>query len=176
MNQHCYVNYCLSLSVLPTVIFTLELEERTKREEILDAVILIHLTVQDGARYADDDENQLVLREPNIGTQLVMTIWSLKRSSRTCTLICFERLGQIQMSRSNLSWLVETTIQSVYPYSRLGNNDYPFGRINDKPIRNQRMVCMSASTVYTRILISLCTKRISRTLQSIYQRIPRRKK
>lgn len=45
---------------------TLELEERTKREEILDASYSIHLTVQDGGRYTEDDENQLVLRELNI--------------------------------------------------------------------------------------------------------------
>lgn len=115
---------------------TLELEERTKREEILDASYSIHLTVQDGARYTDDDENQLVLREPNIEDPTRYDYLVIKATGQEVHAYMFRAIG------ANTNVTIEPVVVSrnndtigINSYSRLGNNDYPFGSINDKPIR-----------------------------------------
>lgn len=115
---------------------TLELEERTKREEILDASYSIHLTVQDGGRYTEDDENQLVLREPNIKDPDRYDYLVIKATGQDVHAYMFRAIG----ASTNVT--IEPVVVSrngdtigINSYSRLGNNDYPFGRINDKPIR-----------------------------------------
>lgn len=115
---------------------TLELEERTRREEILDASYSIHLTVQDGRLYTEDDENQLVLREPNIEDPDRYDYLVIKATGQNVHAYMFRAIGTsanvtiepVVVSRNG-------DIISINSYSRLGNNDYPFGRMNDKPIR-----------------------------------------
>jgi hypothetical protein len=115
---------------------TLELEERTIREEILDASYSIHLTVQDGRLYTEDDENQLVLREPNIEDPDRYDYLVIKATGQNVHAYMFRAIG----TSANVT--IEPVVVSrngdiigINSYSRLGNNDYPFGRINDKPIR-----------------------------------------
>lgn len=115
---------------------TLELEERTRREEILDASYSIHLTVQDGGRYTEDDENQLVLRELNIEDPDRYDYLVIKATGQDVHAYMFRAIG----TSANVT--IEPVVVSrngdtigINSYSRLGNNDYPFGRINDKPIR-----------------------------------------
>lgn len=115
---------------------TLELEERTRREEILDASYSIHLTVQDGRLYTEDDENQLVLREPNIEDPDSYDYLVIKATGQNVYAYMFRAIG----TSANVT--IEPVVVSrngdmisINSYSRLGNNDYPFGRINDKPIR-----------------------------------------
>ena len=115
---------------------TLELEERTRREEILDASYSIHLTVQDGRLYTEDDENQLVLREPNIEDPDRYDYLVIKATGQNVHAYMFRAIG----TSANVT--IEPVVVSrngdtigINSYSRLGNNDYPFGRMNDKPIR-----------------------------------------
>lgn len=115
---------------------TLELEERTRREEILDASYSIHLTVQDGRLYTEDDENQLVLRESNIEDPDRYDYLVIKATGQNVHAYMFRAIG----TSANVT--IEPVVVSrngdtigINSYSRLGNNDYPFGRINDKPIR-----------------------------------------
>ncbi len=115
---------------------TLELEERTRREEILDASYSIHLTVEDGRLYTEDDENQLVLREPNIEDPDRYDYLVIKVTGQNVHAYMFRAIG----TSANVT--IEPVVVSrncdtigINSYSRLGNNDYPFGRINDKPIR-----------------------------------------
>lgn len=115
---------------------TLELEERTKREEILDASYSIHLTVQDGRLYTDDEENQLVLREQNIEEPDSYDYLVIKATGQNVHAYMFRAIG------TSVNATVEpVTIDrngdtiGINSYSRLGNNEYPFGRINDKSIR-----------------------------------------
>lgn len=115
---------------------TLELEERTRREEILDASYSIHLTVQDGGRYTEDDENQLVLRELNIEDPDRYDYLVIKATGQDVHAYMFRAIG----TSANVT--IEPVVVSrngdtigINSYSRLGNNDYPFGRINDKSIR-----------------------------------------
>lgn len=115
---------------------TLELEERTRREEILDASYSIHLTVQDGRLYTEDDENQLVLREPNIEDPDRYDYLVIKATGQNVHAYMFRAIG----TSANVT--IEPVVVNrngdtigINSYSRLGNNDYPFGRINEKPIR-----------------------------------------
>lgn len=154
---------------------TLELEERTRREEILDASYAIHLTVQDGRLYTEDDENQLVLREPNIEDPDRHDYLVIKATGQDVHAYMFRAIG----TSANVT--IEPVVVnrngdmiSINSYSRLGNNDYPFGRINDKPIRiiNGTLYVDKTPYVLESTVLALKTdlEDIAEYLLSVYQK------
>lgn len=154
---------------------TLELEERTRREEILDASYAIHLTVQDGRLYTEDDENQLVLREPNIEDLDRHDYLVIKATGQDVHAYMFRAIG----TSANVT--IEPVVVnrngdmiSINSYSRLGNNDYPFGRINDKPIRiiNGTLYVDKTPYVLESTVLALKTdlEDIAEYLLSVYQK------
>lgn len=153
---------------------TLELEERTRREEILDASYSIHLTVQDGRLYTEGDENQLVLREPNIEDPDRYDYLVIKATGQNVHAYMFRAIG----TSANVT--IEPVVVSrngdtigINSYSRLGNNDYPFGRINDKPIRiiNGTLYVDKAPYVLESTALALKTdlEDVAEYLLSVYQ-------
>lgn len=153
---------------------TLELEERTRREEILDASYSIHLTVQDGRLYTEDDENQLVLREPNIEDPDRYDYLVIKATGQNVHAYMFRAIG----TSANVT--IEPVVVSrnddtivINSYSRLGNNDYPFGRMNDKPIRiiNGTLYVDKAPYILESTVLALKTdlEDIAEYLLSVYQ-------